>query len=198
MSPWGMTLITSHQVDFAPLITALQPPRPAHFSSILSSPLVGSCFMLLKMCLSSTTGNTFSIYSDEDCKLTQKIIPQIPKSSYPHSCDKIRTTWCTEILRDSSWLTESLTIITFFRIVWNKCYYLNINVLSLFQWAITEVNSNISINVKSSTADRCTYICMYLEHHALAHCLDSMESQKWRIFSTQFQTLQTMLCLKQM
>lgn len=128
----------------------------------------------------------FSTYSNEVWKMTQKIVPQIPKSLYPHSCDKFWTIWSTEITRDSLWLTESLRITRFFRIIWNRCYYLNINVLSLFQWAITEVNSNISINVKSSTADRCTYICMYLEHHALAHCLDSIKSQKWRICSMQF------------
>lgn len=121
--------------------------------------------------------------------MSQKIILQIPKSLYPHFCDEMWTARWTEITRDSSWLTESLTIIRFFKIIWNIRQYLNINVLSLFQWAITEVNSNISIDVKSSTADRCTYICMYWEYRAPAHCFLSIKSQKWRICSMQFSNL---------
>lgn len=129
--------------------------------------------------------------------MAQKMIPQIPKSPYCHFCDEMWAAWWTEITRDSSWLTESLIIIRFFKIISNICYYLNINVLSLFQWAITKVNSNISSNVKSSTEDRCTYICMYRECHALAHWLLSIKARNGGFVACSFQTLQITLNLKQ-
>ena len=129
--------------------------------------------------------------------MAQKMIPQIPKSPYRHFCDEMWAAWWTEITRDSSWLTESLIIIRFFKIISNICYYLNINVLSLFQWAITKVNSNISSNVKSSTEDRCTYICMYRECHALAHWLLSIKARNGGFVACSFQTLQITLNLKQ-
>lgn len=129
--------------------------------------------------------------------MAQKMIPQIPKSPYRRFCDEMWAAWWTEITRDSSWLTESLTIIRFFKIISNICYYLNINVLSLFQWAITKVNSNISSNVKSSTEDRCTYICMYRECHALAHWLLSIKARNGGFVACSFQTLQITLNLKQ-
>lgn len=95
MSPWG---ITGHQVDSEPLTIALSVPWSSPFFTHL---IIRFGWMLLKMCLSSATRNNFSIYSNQDCKLPQKIIPQIPKSLYSHSCDKILMTRCTEILRDS-------------------------------------------------------------------------------------------------
>lgn len=175
-----MTLTNAYQVNLHHWPLQFQPPGPVSLSAILSPTLIGNCFMLPKICLNSKTSKDFSFLN-----WLQRSFPKSSKSHIPVPVIKPKHDAPKSLGIPHDW-QRVLTMIRFFRIIWNRCYYLNINVLSLFQWAITEVNSNISINVKSSTADRCTYICMYLEHQALAHCSDSMESQKWRIFSMQF------------